>query len=86
MNPSEINSMANDYKWRADVTIELDFHDDRDTKVIRETHEWWSSSRDEDEAWMEFVESKDTEVLDVTVSSEQWDYENIVFLGEETNG
>ena len=86
MNPSEINSMANDYKWRADVTIELDFHDDRDTKVIRETHEWWSSSRDEDEAWMEFVESTDNEVLDENVSDEQWEYDNIKLLEVANDG
>tara|TARA_X000001382_G_scaffold52437_1_gene35754 strand:- start:40 stop:276 length:237 start_codon:yes stop_codon:yes gene_type:complete len=78
--------MSIDYKWRADVTIELEFYDDRDTQFIKETHEWYSSSRDEEEAWMEFVESKDSEVIDANVSSEQWEHENLVFLGEETNG
>ena len=78
--------MAKSFRWQADVTVTLNFHDERDEKFIKEVREWWSCSADEDEAWMEFVESKDDEVLDATVSSEQWDYENIVFLGEETNG
>ena len=78
--------MAKSYRWQADVTVTLNFFDEREEKFIKEVREWWSCSADEDEAWMEFVESKDDEVLDATVSSEQWDYENIVFLGEETNG
>ena len=81
--------MAKSYKWRADTTIEIDFHDGRDTRSIKETHEWWSSYNDEDEAWMEFVEYNDVGFPDidwVDVSSEQWDYENITMIGEYNDG
>jgi len=78
--------MANSYRWQADVTVTLNFHDERDEKFIKEVREWWSCSADEDEAWMEFVENEDATVLDETVSSEQWEYDNIKLLEVANDG
>lgn len=78
--------MAKSYKWQADVTVTLNFHDDREEKFIKEVREWWSCSADEDEAWMEFVENEDATVLDETVSSEQWEYDNIKLLEVANDG
>ena len=78
--------MAKSYRWQADVTVTLNFHDERDEKFIKEVREWWSCSSDEDAAWMEFVESTDNEVLDENVSDEQWEYDNITMIGEFNDG
>tara|TARA_R100001510_G_C7471286_1_gene87439 strand:+ start:174 stop:410 length:237 start_codon:yes stop_codon:yes gene_type:complete len=78
--------MANSYRWQADVTVTLNFHDERDEKFIKEVREWWSCSADEDEAWMEFVENENATVLDINVSSEQWEYDNIKLLEVANDG
>ena len=78
--------MDNSYRWQADVTVTLNFHDERDEKFIKEVREWWSCSADEDEAWMEFVENENATVLDISVSSEQWEYDNIKLLEVANDG
>jgi|TARA_B100000900_G_scaffold251265_1_gene214075 hypothetical protein len=78
--------MAESYRWQADVTVTLNFHDERDEKFVKEVREWWSCSSEEDEAWMEFVESTDNEVLDENVSDEQWEYDNIKLLEVANDG
>ena len=78
--------MAKSFRWQADVNVTLNFHDERDEKFIKEVREWWSCSADEDEAWMEFVENEDATVLDETVSSEQWEYDNIKLLEVANDG
>tara|TARA_Y100001937_G_scaffold2434_1_gene3052 strand:- start:129 stop:365 length:237 start_codon:yes stop_codon:yes gene_type:complete len=78
--------MDNSYRWQADVTVTLNFHDERDEKFIKEVREWWSCSADEDEAWMEFVENENATVLDINVSSEQWEYDNIKLLEVANDG
>ena len=81
--------MAKSFRWQADVTVTLNFHDERDEKFIKEVREWWSCSADEDEAWMEFVEYNDVGFPDidwVDVSSEQWEYDNITMIGEFNDG
>ena len=78
--------MAKSFRWQADVTVTLNFHDERDEKFIKEVREWWSCSADEDEAWMEFVENENATVLDINVSSEQWEYDNIKLLEVANDG
>ena len=78
--------MDNSYRWQADVTVTLNFHDERDEKFIKEVREWWSCSADEDEAWMEFVKNENATVLDINVSSEQWEYDNIKLLEVANDG
>ena len=78
--------MDNSYRWQADVTVTLNFHDERDEKFIKEVRDWWSCSADEDEAWMEFVENENATVLDINVSSEQWEYDNIKLLEVANDG
>jgi hypothetical protein len=78
--------MAKSFRWQADVTVTLNFFDEREEKFIKEVREWWSCSADEDEAWMEFVENEDSTVLDETVSSEQWEYDNIKLLEVAEDG
>ena len=78
--------MAKSFRWQADVTVTLNFHDERDEKFIKEVREWWSCSADEDEAWMKFVENENATVLDINVSSEQWEYDNIKLLEVANDG
>ena len=78
--------MAKSFRWQADVTVTLNFYDDREEKFVKEVREWWSCSSDEDKAWMEFVENEDATVLDETVSSEQWEYDNIKLLEVANDG